>query len=87
MENKFYYSIPLNSVKSPTPLAMENMCPTVSPNVLKEDIKRLKVIELQLREEIKDLCHQRDSFIMEIQQLQEAKPFLEKAYAVIFIIL
>lgn len=69
-----------NIIKSPTNIP-ENRCPP-SPNTMKEDIKRLKMIELQLREEIKDLCHQRDTFVMEIQQLQEAKPVLEKAYAV-----
>lgn len=54
----------------------------VSPNFLREDIKRLKLIELQLRDEIKTLSHQRDGLVMELQQLQEAKPVLEKAYAV-----
>lgn len=53
-----------------------------SPNMLREDIKRLKLIELQLKDDIKGLAHQRDGLVMELQQLQEAKPVLEKAYAV-----
>lgn len=40
------------------------------------------MIELQLKDEIKGLSHQRDGLIMELQQLNEAKPVLEKAYAV-----
>lgn len=48
---------------------------------MREDIKRLKLIELQLKDEIKGLAHQRDGLVMELQQLQEAKPVLEKAYA------
>lgn len=50
--------------------------------MLREDIKRLKLIELQLKDEIKGLAHHRDGLVMELQQLQEAKPVLEKAYAV-----
>lgn len=53
-----------------------------SPNMLREDIKRLKLIELQLKDDVKGLAHQRDGLVMELQQLQEAKPVLEKAYAV-----
>lgn len=51
-----------------------------SPNVMREDIKRLKLIELQLKDEVKGLAHQRDGLVMELQQLTEAKPMLEKAY-------
>lgn len=49
---------------------------------MKEELKRLKFFELSLKEQIKDLSLQRDGLIMELQQLQEAKPVLEKAYAV-----
>jgi ninein len=45
-------------------------------------VKKLKLIELNLRDEIKDLSHQRDCLSMELQQLREAKPILAKAYAV-----
>lgn len=55
---------------------------STSPNVMREDIKRLKLLELQLKDEVKTLAHQRDGLVMELQQLQEAKPVLEKAYAV-----
>lgn len=53
-----------------------------SPQTIREDIKRLQIIELQLKDAIQNLYQQRDSLIMELQQLQEAKPVLEKAYAV-----
>ncbi|KAH8245802.1 hypothetical protein KR038_011128 [Drosophila bunnanda] len=52
-----------------------------SPNALKEELKRLKFFELSLKEQIKDLSLQRDGLVMELQQLQEARPVLEKAYA------
>ncbi|KAL5280441.1 NINL family protein [Megaselia abdita] len=48
---------------------------------IKEELKRLKFFEVQLKEHIKDLTIKRDSLVMELQQLQEAKPVLEKAYA------
>lgn len=53
-----------------------------SPQDLREDIKRLQMIELQLKDAIQSLSQQRNSLVMELQQLQEAKPVLEKAYAV-----
>lgn len=56
---------------------------STSPNMIREDIKRLKLIEIQLNDEVKALAHQRDGLVMELQQLQEAKPVLERAYAVI----
>lgn len=40
------------------------------------------MIELQLKDDIQNLSLRRDSLVMELQQLQEAKPVLEKAYAV-----
>lgn len=53
-----------------------------SPNSIREDIKRMKYIQLQLNDEVKRLIQQRDGMVMELQQLQEAKPALERAYAV-----
>ncbi|XP_030556598.1 blastoderm-specific protein 25D [Drosophila novamexicana] len=52
-----------------------------SPSALKEELKRLKFFELSLKEQIKDLSLQRDGLVMELQQLQEARPVLQKAYA------
>lgn len=72
----FIFLIPLFSHRS-LPDAL-----STSPNPLREDIKRLKLIELQLKDEVKSLAHHRDGLVMELQQLQEAKPVLEKAYAV-----
>ncbi|XP_031631697.1 blastoderm-specific protein 25D isoform X2 [Contarinia nasturtii] len=54
---------------------------STSPNMIREDIKRLKLIEIQLNDEVKGLAHQRDGLVMELQQLQEAKPMLAAAYA------
>lgn len=60
----------------------KNSSPSPTPSVLKDELKRLKYFEISLKEQIKDLSLQRDGLIMELQQLQEAKPVLEKAYAV-----
>uniref|UniRef100_T1GHH1 Uncharacterized protein n=1 Tax=Megaselia scalaris TaxID=36166 RepID=T1GHH1_MEGSC len=54
---------------------------TSNSNGIKEELKRLKFFEVQLKEHIQDLTIKRDSLVMELQQLQEAKPVLEKAYA------
>lgn len=63
----------------------KNTSPSPTPSAaLKEELKRLKFFELSLKEQIKDLSLQRDGLVMELQQLQEAKPVLEKAYAVGF---
>ncbi|XP_073820865.1 blastoderm-specific gene 25D isoform X2 [Musca autumnalis] len=59
----------------------KNSSTSPTPSVMKEELKRLKFFELSLKEQIKDLSLQRDGLIMELQQLQEAKPVLEKAYA------
>uniref|UniRef100_A0A1I8P950 EF-hand domain-containing protein n=1 Tax=Stomoxys calcitrans TaxID=35570 RepID=A0A1I8P950_STOCA len=59
----------------------KNSSTSPTPSGLKEELKRLKFFELSLKEQIKDLSLQRDGLIMELQQLQEAKPVLEKAYA------
>ena len=42
--------------------------------------------EKSLRNEIQILVHQRDCLVVELQQLQGAKPILEKAYAVSILI-
>lgn len=51
-----------------------------SPDLLKDEIKRLKQSENKLKDEIKELCLQRDGFIIELQQLHEAKSVLERAH-------
>ncbi|XP_061388737.1 blastoderm-specific protein 25D [Musca vetustissima] len=61
--------------------SIKNSSTSPTPSVMKEELKRLKFFELSLKEQIKDLSLQRDGLIMELQQLQEAKPVLEKAYA------
>lgn len=53
-----------------------------SPSIIKEDIKKLKLVEHQVKDEIRDLVIQRDGLVMELQQLKEAKPVLEKSFAV-----
>lgn len=45
-----------------------------------EDIKKLKAFMECLKEDIKELSSQRESLIMEFQQMNEAKPILAKAY-------
>lgn len=60
---------------------------TSNSNGIKEELKRLKFFEGQLKEHIKDLTMKRDSLVMELQQLHEAKPVIEKAYAVSFFFL
>lgn len=57
----------------------ESSC--ASPNMIKEELKRLKTVEVQLKEQIKELALKRDGLVMELQQLHETKPVLEKAYA------
>ena len=47
------------------------------------EIEQIRTEKLKLTEAIKDLYHQRDSLVMELQQLKEAKPVLEKDYVVI----
>lgn len=55
---------------------------SISSLGMKEELKRLKFFEISLREQVKNLSLQRDGLVMELQQLQEARPVLEKAYAV-----
>jgi hypothetical protein len=51
----------------------------------KEDIKKLKAFMEHLKEDLKELSSQRESLVMEVQQLQEAKPILAKAYVSLLI--
>lgn len=46
----------------------------------RESIKKMKIFIDHMREEIQELTTQRESLIMELQQLQEAKPILANAY-------
>uniref|UniRef100_A0A182W9T7 EF-hand domain-containing protein n=1 Tax=Anopheles minimus TaxID=112268 RepID=A0A182W9T7_9DIPT len=43
--------------------------------------KHMRLMQLQLQDEIKDLTHERDSLMMELQQLKEAKSVLARSYA------
>lgn len=56
---------------------------SVSPQSVSESqqrIKKMKVIMDQMKEEIQEMTTQRESLIMELQQLQEARPILANAY-------
>lgn len=62
--------------------------PPVSPNQMREEIKRLKLIEIQLASGIQELIETRDCLVMEVQNLQEAKPAFERAFTVrVFVVL
>ncbi|XP_055375665.1 blastoderm-specific protein 25D isoform X1 [Condylostylus longicornis] len=78
---KSYESQSANSTHSLHKSSILEVSGCSSSNDIKEELKRLKFFEVQLREQIKDLALKRDSLVMELQQLQEAKPVLEKAYA------
>jgi hypothetical protein len=52
----------------------------LSVNESHERIQKMRAIMEQMREEILELTQQRESLIMELQQLQEAKPILANAY-------
>lgn len=78
-----YYLVYLFKIKIPHfshKTFPEAIC--TSPNNLREEIKRLKMMELQLKDGIQELSQHRNCLVMELQQLQEAKPAIEKAYAV-----
>lgn len=49
---------------------------------MREEIKQLKLFQIQLSAGIKELVDTRDCLVMEVQQLQDAKPALERAYTV-----
>uniref|UniRef100_A0A182QM03 Blastoderm-specific protein 25D n=1 Tax=Anopheles farauti TaxID=69004 RepID=A0A182QM03_9DIPT len=44
-------------------------------------MKQMRLMQLQLHDEIKDLTHERDCLMMELQQLKEAKSVLARSYA------
>ncbi|XP_058826455.1 ninein isoform X2 [Topomyia yanbarensis] len=48
--------------------------------VNQDQLKPLRLMQLQLQDEIKELTQQRDCLKMEFQQLYEAKPILAEAY-------
>lgn len=50
-------------------------------NVSNESITKMKIIMDQMKEEVQELTVQRESLLMELQQLQEARPILANAYA------
>lgn len=72
-------SIGSNSIHSTQEFNDRPATPTSVSSAM-ESIKKMKVVIDQMREEIQDLATQRESLIMELQQLQEAKPILANAY-------
>lgn len=72
-------SIGSNSIHSLQELNDEPSTPT-SVSGGKESIRKMKMIMDQMKEELQELNAQRESLIMELQQLQEAKPILANAY-------
>lgn len=72
-------SIGSNSIQSLQEFNDESATPT-SVSGAKESIRKMKNIMDQMREELQELNAQRESLIMELQQLQEAKPILANAY-------
>lgn len=72
-------SIGSNSIASLQEFTEGTLSPT-SVSGAKESIKRMKIYMDQMKEEIQELATQRESVIMELQQLQEAKPILANAY-------
>lgn len=72
-------SIGSNSIHSMQEINDRPATPTSVSGAM-DSIKKMKVIIDQMREDIQDLATQRESLIMELQQLQEAKPILANAY-------
>jgi prefoldin subunit 5 len=72
-------SIVSNSIQSLNEINDGSVSP-MSVSESQERIRKLKSIMEQMREEIQELTTQRESLIMELQQLQEAKPILANAY-------
>lgn len=72
-------SIGSNSIASLHEFTEGASSPT-SVHGAKESIKKMKIFIDQMKEEIQELATQRESLIMELQQLQEAKPILANAY-------
>lgn len=58
----------------------DGICTPTSVSDAKEGIRKMKMIMDHLKEDIQELTTQRESLIMELQQLQEAKPILANAY-------
>lgn len=55
----------------------------VNPAQVRDELKRLKLVEMKLRHDIQELVAQRDYIVGELQQLQEFRPAMERsAYAV-----
>lgn len=52
----------------------------ITASVAKDNVQKFRALMHHMKEEIKELSMQRESLIMELQQLQEAKPILAKAY-------
>lgn len=52
--------------------------------LLRDEAKRLKLVELKLRHDVQELTAQRDRVVVELQQLHEFRPAVERsaAYAV-----
>lgn len=50
----------------------------------RDELKRLKLVEMRLRHDIQELSAQRDYIVSELQQLHEFRPAIERsaAYAV-----
>lgn len=72
-------SIVSNSLQSLNEINDGSVSP-LSVSESQERIRKLKSIMEQMREEIQELTTQRESLVMELQQLQEAKPILANAY-------
>lgn len=72
-------SIVSNSIHSLNEINDGSVSP-LSVSESQERIRKLKTIVEQMKEEIQELTTQRESLIMELQQLQEAKPILANAY-------
>lgn len=72
-------SIVSNSIQSLNEINDGSVSP-LSVSESQERIRKLKTIMEQMKEEIQELTTQRESLIMELQQLQEAKPILANAY-------
>ncbi|XP_070496926.1 ninein homolog isoform X2 [Chironomus tepperi] len=72
-------SVVSNSIQSLNEINDGAASPT-SVNEGHERLRKMKIIMDQMKEEIQELATQRESLIMELQQLQEARPILANAY-------
>lgn len=57
---------------------------TEDPIQKRDELKRLKLVEMKLQHDIQELSAQRNGILVELQQLQECRPAMERtaAYAV-----